>query len=169
MQFNIVYGVLKKAIGNDRVVAIPEGVTKIESCAFGVRTAYDDLILPSTLRVIEVGGIYEDGSAGHIGRIIFREGCEKLMNCAVNVVAREIYLPASLRFIGTGNFSRQYEESALRAVKFADPYGWQHAGSSGNYKPLPFSLGNAFDNADYFTGRRNPPGVYGLSFYTLKK
>lgn len=168
MEFKIEFGVLKKTTGNDRIIVVPEGVREIAFYGLHLTHSVDEIIFPSSLRQISGNAVNGEKNVV-VKKITFKEGCEILLNGAININAVEIYLPSSLKYIEHGNFTPFVDINRLRILKFGNIYGWNIMGANKVYNHIQFSLCDPYSNADYFTGRKNPQGAYGLQFYDLKR
>lgn len=82
MTFTIVSQTLKKYTGNDKIVAIPEGVSQIDDYAFYGASNMEEVFIPESVKVM--------------GNNVFYD-CESL---------KKITLPDSVNFIGSGMFAR---------------------------------------------------------------
>ena len=107
MSFEIKNDVLVKYTGNDTVVTIPDGVTRIEKCAFQNCRAIKQINIPNS--VTQIGGGMFNGAFGNctaLAQINIPDSVTKLGGYAFEgcVSLKEINIPDGVKSIGSAAF-----------------------------------------------------------------
>lgn len=104
--FVIKYGILKKYVGNDTIVVIPEGVTGIDQQAFYECDMIEEIVIPKGVTIIESGTF---ANLANLKKVTIPEGVTTIGNYAFRESGvTEIVLPKTLQTIGEHAFESCY-------------------------------------------------------------